>query len=123
MAHTREQLGGTIGALTAKADVTARVKDAAAAVKGQLAQVTGRLLDTAALVGRLVEGKAPDPGTARTNRPALIAAAGVLAAVLLVRRTRRTGGRGERGAGGEGLRGGPAEAARDARDGPVRAGA
>ncbi|MFI6001983.1 DUF3618 domain-containing protein [Streptomyces sp. NPDC051366] len=90
VAHTREALGRTIEALASKADVTARGKDATAAGKGQLAQVTGRLRDTAAHVRRLLEGKTPDPGAARTNRTALIAAAGVLAGVLLVRRTRRT---------------------------------
>ncbi|MFF1344331.1 DUF3618 domain-containing protein [Streptomyces sp. NPDC058290] len=91
VAHAREELGGTIEALVSKADVTARGKGATAAVKGQLAQVTGRLRDTAAHVGRLVEGKTPDPGAARTNRTALTVAAGVLAGVLVVRRTRRAG--------------------------------
>lgn len=72
---TREQLGVTVEALAAKADIRARAQDRAAAVKGQVR-------DTADHAAR----------TARRNRGPLVAAgaaAVVLAMVVLVHRSRR----------------------------------
>ncbi len=94
-----------VGALASKADA-AGTHERAVAVKEQVGRFAGRIRDTAAHVGRLVEDKTPAPVRAglvsargqagqaaargRTRRTAWIGAAGVLtAAALLVRRTRR----------------------------------
>ncbi|MFF1414458.1 hypothetical protein ACFVX6_32500 [Streptomyces sp. NPDC058289] len=92
--RTCKELGRTVTALASKAEQSA-------ASNKQVAQVTDRLRDTAAQVGHQlghlvdetdldsVRGKAGRAVTAaRSNRTALLTAAGVLA-VLLIRRTRR----------------------------------
>ncbi|MBT2449785.1 DUF3618 domain-containing protein [Streptomyces sp. ISL-43] len=99
VARTREELGRTVAALASKADAAVRAQEKTASVKKQVAQVTGRLRKTATYVGRLVEDENPDSvrakarraaATARgTDRTAWVAAGSVLAAALLVRRTRR----------------------------------
>ncbi|MEU9161929.1 hypothetical protein AB0D29_16865 [Streptomyces sp. NPDC048424] len=68
----------------------------------QAARAAGRLRDTAVHVGHLVEARTPEPvlataragagravTMARTNRTALTAAAGLLAAAVLTRKARR----------------------------------
>lgn len=90
---TREEFARTVEALASKS----------AEAREQVARATGRLRDTAVHVGRLVEEKTPDVNLdsvrgkagragakARSNRTALIAAAGVLSAAVLARRSRRT---------------------------------
>ncbi|MFF3214451.1 hypothetical protein ACFYYB_27830 [Streptomyces sp. NPDC002886] len=92
--RTCKELGRTVTALASKAEQSA-------AFNKQVAQVTDRLRDTAAQVGHQlgqlvdetdldsVRGKAGRAvNAARSNRTALLTAAGVLA-VLFVRRTRR----------------------------------
>ncbi|MER5758771.1 hypothetical protein [Streptomyces sp. NPDC002082] len=92
--RTCKELGRTVTALASKAEQTA-------ASNKQVAQVTDRLRDTAAQVGHQlghlvdetdldsVRGKVGRAvNAARSNRTALLTAAGVLA-LLLVRRTRR----------------------------------
>ncbi|MFD6892835.1 DUF3618 domain-containing protein [Streptomyces sp. NPDC059957] len=87
-ARTRKELGRTVEALVSRAGASGRVHETAE-----------RLRETAAShVGRLVEDKKLDAArggavravtTARSHRTALITAAGVLAAALLARRSRR----------------------------------
>lgn len=94
---TAQELARAVEALAAKAVGAARAQDKAA-VKQQVAHLTGRLGDTAAHVGRLVEDQNLDSVrerarraavTARTHRTALLAAAGVLTAAVAARRSRR----------------------------------
>ncbi|WP_330300727.1 DUF3618 domain-containing protein [Streptomyces sp. NBC_00503] len=98
--RTRKELGRTVGALSSKVDAATRAHDGMAGVKGQVGQATARLRITAAHVGRFAADKGKGKGldsvrdkavraAARSNRTALIAAAGVLAGVLIVRRARR----------------------------------
>lgn len=112
--HTRDDLGRTVEALAAKADVKAQVHEKAADVKAQATETAATVKDqakdvkaqakeTAATVkeqvSELVKGKTPDPvldeagrlaTRARANRVPLIAGGAALAAaILLVRRGRR----------------------------------
>ncbi|MFD9307927.1 hypothetical protein ACFWCB_35510 [Streptomyces sp. NPDC060048] len=98
VARTRKELGRTVTALASKADAAVRAQGRTASSKRQVAQVTGRLRKAAAHVGRLageknldsLRGKAGRAASAaRTDRTKVIAIGGVLAAVLLVRRTLR----------------------------------
>lgn len=106
VARTRKELGRTVEALSSKVDASARAHDGMAGVKGQAGQAAARLRDAAAHVGRLaadqgkgkgkrkeldsLRGKAVQAAAAaRSNRTAVIAAVGVLAGVLIVRRARR----------------------------------
>lgn len=71
--QTRLELGETIEALSAKADVTARAREKTAELRQRAAVATGELRQVAALGAR----------AARDNRAAVLAAAGALALLLL----------------------------------------
>lgn len=102
--RTGKELGRTFEALSSTVNASGRARDGMAGARGQAGQAATRLRDAAAHVGRLaadqgkgggkglesVRGKAAQAaGAARNNRTALIAAGGVLAGVLIVRRARR----------------------------------
>ncbi|MEU3405449.1 DUF3618 domain-containing protein [Streptomyces sp. NPDC006670] len=81
--RTRDELGRTVEALAAKADVPARTK-------AKAAEVEERAVERAALLaGRLREEAVSAAVAARTHRTPLLAAATALAAFLLLRRGRR----------------------------------
>jgi hypothetical protein len=105
--QTRADLGDTVEALSAKADVKARVKDS---LKQGAAKATAKAKETAATVsaqattaavqgrakvaGRaaMVRDQAADNPTARRGLPIgaiALAAAGILVAVLVIRSRRR----------------------------------
>ncbi|WP_405836898.1 DUF3618 domain-containing protein [Streptomyces sp. NBC_01518] len=99
---TREELGETVEALAAKADVKARAQEKADTVKQQVeektAQAQAQLRDKASHVVHVVQDKTPEPvrekagqglQVARANRAPLLAAAGALIALLLIRRSRK----------------------------------
>jgi preprotein translocase subunit SecF len=81
--QTRAELGETLAALAAKADVGARLKESAAQTGGRLrqqaAQTGGRLRQQAAQTTRLVRSRA-----GRNLVPAAAVALGVVAAVVTV---------------------------------------
>ncbi|MFG2989115.1 DUF3618 domain-containing protein [Streptomyces sp. NPDC048257] len=88
--HTRDELGRTVEALAAKADIKAQAADKVALVTGQ---VRGRIEHAA----HLASEKTPDPvleqasraaGAARANRTALLAVGAALIVFLVVRRKR-----------------------------------
>ncbi|MEU7065667.1 DUF3618 domain-containing protein [Streptomyces sp. NPDC046161] len=83
--HTRDELGQTIEALAAKADVKAQVKaqaaEKAAVVREQVRAKAGR-------AARLVQDKTPGPVRDKAGKAALAAGA-ALVVFLLVRRIRR----------------------------------
>lgn len=98
---TREELGETVEALAAKADVKARAQEKTTAVKQQVAErtthVTAQLRDRATHAAHAVQDRTPEPvrekagqgmRAARDHRAPLLAV-GVLVALLLVRRSRR----------------------------------
>ncbi|MFE2416357.1 DUF3618 domain-containing protein [Streptomyces hokutonensis] len=99
---TREELGETVEALAAKADVKARAQDKAHAVKQQVgektAQAEAHLRNTATNVIHVVQDKTPEPvrekagqglQAVRANRAPLLAVAGAFIALLLIRRSRK----------------------------------
>ncbi|MFI7357832.1 DUF3618 domain-containing protein [Streptomyces avidinii] len=98
--HTRDELGRTVEALAAKADVKAQAREKTAAVKAQASEkaalVTGQIRDRVEHAAHLACGKAPAArATARDNRTAALVAVGGAAAVivfLLVRQVRHTRG-------------------------------
>ncbi|MFE5210445.1 DUF3618 domain-containing protein [Streptomyces sp. NPDC056600] len=73
---TRQELGKTVEALAAKADVKSRAQEKAAEVKGQAAAKAGELKVKAAQGAR----------AARDHRALLLTAAGVVVLVWLARR-------------------------------------
>ncbi|WOX07384.1 DUF3618 domain-containing protein [Streptomyces sp. N50] len=88
---TREELGETVEALAAKADVKTRAEE-------KTAQAQAQLRDKASHVVHVVQDKTPEPvrekagqglQAARANRAPLLAAAGALIALLLIRRSRK----------------------------------
>ncbi|GAA0461627.1 DUF3618 domain-containing protein [Streptomyces stramineus] len=100
--HTREELGRTVEALAAKADVKARAQEKKAEIKEQAAdkaaQVAEQVRETAARAGQLAADKTPEPvrekagqavTMARANRNPLLAVTAALAVFLLIRRSRR----------------------------------
>ncbi|MFE9928615.1 DUF3618 domain-containing protein [Streptomyces sp. NPDC005533] len=102
--RTRDELGQTVEALAAKADVKAQAKEKAAAVKDQAAEkaalVSEQIRETAGHAVQLVKAKTPDPllekadqavTAARANRTPLLVAGAVVVVFLLIRRGR--GGR------------------------------
>ncbi|MDF9810851.1 DUF3618 domain-containing protein [Streptomyces sp. SPB162] len=87
MEHTRDELGLTVEALAAKADVRTRVLERAA-------QAAAQVRDAASRAGRFAANRTPDAVSekadqaalsVRANRTPLIAAAAVLGVYLLVR--------------------------------------
>ncbi|MFJ8076408.1 DUF3618 domain-containing protein [Streptomyces sp. NPDC096176] len=103
---TREQLGRTVEALAAKADVKARAQQTAAEVKEQAAAKAAHakehIASSVSMVGDKLRAKAPQPvqdkahhaaETARGNPGPLLAAGAATAAILLLvvlaRRRRR----------------------------------
>jgi phage-related minor tail protein len=99
--RTRERLGETVEELAAKADVKARAKEKAVEMKakaqGKATEVSGLVKDKAAGVSGLVKDKATDvSGRVKQNQtvqrrwPLAAAAAGVLAAGIVVWRRRKT---------------------------------
>ncbi|ARE78419.1 hypothetical protein B6R96_34495 [Streptomyces sp. Sge12] len=95
--QTRDELGRTVEALAAKADVKAQAREKTAAVKAQAAEkaahVTGQIRDRAEHAAHLASEKT-HAATARDNRTtALVAVAGAaLLVFLLVRQVRHTRG-------------------------------
>ncbi|MEU9081322.1 DUF3618 domain-containing protein [Streptomyces sp. NPDC048357] len=73
--HTRDELGQTIEALAAKADVKAQAKERTAALKEQAAEKTVLVTDQVTAV-------------VRANRKPLLVAGVALLVLLLVRRSR-----------------------------------
>ena len=100
IARTREQLGETVEALAAKADVKARVRQKAAGTAGQARQRAAEAVGQAREQARLAGGRLPPQVAERVaDRPgasaggAAIAACAVLALTwLLLRRARRRSG-------------------------------
>lgn len=100
--HTRDDLGQTVEALAAKADVKAQAKEKAAAMKEQAAEkaalVSEQIRAKAEQAARLAKDKAPEPlldkgrqaaRVARANRTPILAAGAALVVLLLLRRSRR----------------------------------
>ncbi|GAA2937008.1 DUF3618 domain-containing protein [Streptomyces enissocaesilis] len=103
--RTREELGRTVEALAAKADVKAQAQQKAAKVKGlvhdKAASANEQLTETAHTLGRKIHDKTPQAGSregrtegagAHTTRNLLVlAGVGVtaLAMIVVVRRSRR----------------------------------
>ncbi|MCX5409575.1 DUF3618 domain-containing protein [Streptomyces sp. NBC_00335] len=87
-ARTRKELGRTVEALVSRAGSSSRVHETAERLRGTAASHVGRLVEDKNLDS--VRGKAVRAATtARSHRTALLTAAGVLAAALLARRSRR----------------------------------
>ncbi|MEV0989580.1 DUF3618 domain-containing protein [Streptomyces sp. NPDC049949] len=99
--RTRDELGKTVEALAAKADVKAQVKEKAAAVKDQAAEkaalVSDQIREKAGDAAQLVKDKTPDPllekadqaaTAARANRTPLLLVAAAVVVLVLVRRSR-----------------------------------
>ncbi|MGW3322271.1 DUF3618 domain-containing protein [Streptomyces virginiae] len=80
--HTRDQLGRTVEALAAKADVKAQATQKAALVTGQ---IRGRVEH----VAHLAAEKTPDPVLDKAGRTALLTVGAALIVFLLVRGNRR----------------------------------
>ncbi|MFZ4297711.1 DUF3618 domain-containing protein [Streptomyces cinereoruber] len=102
--HTRDELGRTVEALAAKADVKAQAEEKVAAAREKAAVAAGQVKEKAAAATDLVKEKTPDPvlekaevvaQKAKANRTPLVAATAALAGFLLVRRIVR-GRRGRR---------------------------
>ncbi|MFF5228228.1 DUF3618 domain-containing protein [Dactylosporangium sp. NPDC000521] len=94
IARTRAELGNTVEALAAKADVKARAKDAAAQAaeraKGAAADAAGRAKGAAAGAARSLAGTVSDKTVVVRRRPLPLAAIGAaLVAVLVVLAVRR----------------------------------
>ncbi|MEU6892359.1 DUF3618 domain-containing protein [Streptomyces sp. NPDC046557] len=108
--HTRDDLGQTVEALAAKADVRAQAKEKTAAVKEQAAEkaallsrrIRAKAEQAACLVRDVAKDKTPAPvldtatqvgqsaaRTVRTNRAPAVAAGAALIVILLLRRGRR----------------------------------
>ncbi|MFI5828206.1 DUF3618 domain-containing protein [Streptomyces sp. NPDC051578] len=83
--HTRDELGQTIEALAAKADVKAQVKEQAAE---KAAVVREQVRAKAGRAAQLVKDKTPVPVQDKAGKAALAAGA-ALVVFLLVRRIRR----------------------------------
>ncbi|MFJ6501437.1 DUF3618 domain-containing protein [Streptomyces virginiae] len=88
--RTRDELGRTVEALAAKADIKAQAKEKAALVTEQIREKTGH-------AARLVKDKTPDPllekagqaaAAARANRTPLLVVGAAVVVFLLVRRGR-----------------------------------
>ncbi|MFB7176209.1 DUF3618 domain-containing protein [Streptomyces sp. NPDC056257] len=101
--HTRDELGQTIEALAAKADVKAQARERTAAVKEQAAEKTALVADQIRAqtqhAAQLVKDTTPDPvlhkagqvaEAARANRTPLLVAGAALLVLLLVRHSRRS---------------------------------
>ncbi|MCX4539294.1 DUF3618 domain-containing protein [Streptomyces sp. NBC_01565] len=95
--HTRDELGRTVEALAAKADVKARAKEKTAAVREQASEhaalVGGQIRDT---LDPVVEKAAHGAGqvraaasAVRAKRTPMLAIGAVVVVFLLVRRNRR----------------------------------
>ncbi|MBY8885351.1 DUF3618 domain-containing protein [Streptomyces sp. PTM05] len=98
--HSREELGQTVAALAAKADVKARAQEKATAVKEQVDAKTGEIREGATRTVRKVRDRLPEPvrgkasragQAARGNRGALLVAGTGLAAVVWLACRRRRG--------------------------------
>ncbi|MFF9340729.1 MULTISPECIES: DUF3618 domain-containing protein [unclassified Streptomyces] len=107
--QTRQELGRTVQALVAKADVKALAREQAAEAKEKAVEVkeqaavkaalvTDELRDKAAHAARVVHDRTPEPvreragraaATARNHRGALVVATAALTALVLTVRTRR----------------------------------
>ncbi|MGX1885188.1 DUF3618 domain-containing protein [Streptomyces sp. NPDC055287] len=96
---TREELGRTVEALAAKADVKAQAQQKAAKVKGlvhdKAASANEQLSGTAHVLGRKMHPRSVEPGAhtkggAHTNRNLLVLA-GLAAIAVIVVATRRSG--------------------------------
>ncbi|MFD3808364.1 DUF3618 domain-containing protein [Streptomyces sp. NPDC058619] len=74
VARTRDELGQTVGALAAKADIKAQAKEKTAAVKGQAAEkvalVTDQIRVKAGQAAQLAKAKTPDPVLEKTAQAA-----------------------------------------------------
>lgn len=99
--RTRDELGRTVEALAAKADIKAQAKEKTAAVKGRAAEkaalVTEQIHEKTGRAARLVKDKAPDPllekageagAAARAHRTPLLLVGAAVVVFLLVRRGR-----------------------------------
>ncbi|MFK0238825.1 DUF3618 domain-containing protein [Streptomyces vinaceus] len=99
--RTRDELGRTVEALAAKADIKAQAKEKAATVKDQAAEkaalVSDQIREKAGDAAHLMKDKTPDPllekadqaaTAARANRTPLLLIAGAVVVLLLVRRSR-----------------------------------
>ncbi|MFC7923838.1 DUF3618 domain-containing protein [Streptomyces cinereoruber] len=102
--RTRDELGRTVEALAAKADVKAQAEEKVAAAREKAAVAAERAKEKAVVAADLVKEKTPDPvlekaevvaQKAKANRTPLVAATAALAGFLLVRRIFR-GRRGRR---------------------------
>ncbi|GGT55739.1 hypothetical protein GCM10010271_69560 [Streptomyces kurssanovii] len=93
--HTRDELGETVEALAAKADVKSRAKETAASVKDKVGLKAGRAKEQvaagAAAVGDTIRDKTPHPRhehhaahAARDDNTKLLAGAGAGVALALV---------------------------------------
>ncbi|MEU9160487.1 DUF3618 domain-containing protein [Streptomyces sp. NPDC048424] len=73
--RTRDELGRTVEALAAKADIKAQAKEKAAAVKGQAAEkaalVSDQIRETAQQAAQAVKDKTPDPLLEKTVQAAV----------------------------------------------------
>ncbi|MER7822533.1 DUF3618 domain-containing protein [Streptomyces sp. NPDC096097] len=91
--HTRDQLGRTVEALAAKADVAAQARQKTAAVKEQATEkaalVKGQIRGGVEHVAHLAAEKTPDPVLDKAGRAALITVGAALIVFLLVRGNRR----------------------------------
>ncbi len=103
--QTREELGRTVEALAAKADVKAQAQQKAAKVKGlvhgKAASANEQLTETAHTLGRKIHDKTPQTGAREgrsegagshaTRNLLVLAGVGVaaLAVIVVVRRSRR----------------------------------
>jgi cobalamin biosynthesis Mg chelatase CobN len=94
--HTRKELGETIGALSAKADVTGRVQQKPAETKDRVAEKANETKDVVAEKAHTAQSSARDAVTDSTGSvkrgvpiAALIAAAAVVAISVGVWRRRR----------------------------------
>ncbi|MFI1652934.1 DUF3618 domain-containing protein [Streptomyces avidinii] len=97
--HTRDELGRTVEALAAKADVKAQAREKTAAVKAQAAEkaalVTGQIRDRVEHAAHLASDRTPAArAAARDNRTTALVAVGAAAVIvfLLVRQVRHTRG-------------------------------
>ncbi|MEU8779802.1 DUF3618 domain-containing protein [Streptomyces sp. NPDC048606] len=99
--RTRDELGQTVEALAAKADIKAQAKEKTAAAKDRAAQkaalVSDRIRERAGQAAQLVKDRAPDPllekagraaTAARANRSPLLAVGAAVLVLILVRRNR-----------------------------------
>ncbi|MFJ4366692.1 DUF3618 domain-containing protein [Streptomyces chartreusis] len=96
--QTRAELGDTVQALTAKADLKTRAQEKATAVKEQATVKAGELKAKAADLKHQAQDKAPEPvrqktaqgaRVARDNRTLLLAATGAATLVWLACRRRK----------------------------------